>query len=74
MAELIVYATFAYLALGAVFATAFAARGANAIDSSAAGAPWGFRLLIIPGAAALWPIMLRKWIAARRRPPAEHHP
>jgi hypothetical protein len=74
MAELIVYVALSYLALGALFAIAFAARGAKAIDPAAAGAPWGFRLLIIPGAAALWPVMLRKWVAVRRQPPAERHP
>ncbi len=73
MAHLIAFATLVYLALGALFAIAFAVRGASAIDPAAAGAHWGFRILVIPGAIALWPFMLRKWIAARQ-PPAEHHP
>lgn len=58
----------AYLVVGVPFAIAFAARGAAAIDAVAEHAGWGFRLLILPGAAALWPLLLIKWIAAARTP------
>jgi hypothetical protein len=72
MAALITYAALAYLGIGVAFAIAFALRGAQAIDSCAVGSHWGFRVLVIPGAAALWPIMLRKWIGARSTPREAH--
>jgi hypothetical protein len=51
-----------YLAMGALFALAFAWRGARSIDPAAAEATWGFRILILPGAAALWPFLLVRWL------------
>ncbi|MCB9052964.1 MAG: hypothetical protein H6556_26300 [Lewinellaceae bacterium] len=56
-----------YLLLGLLFALAFTWKGAGAIDSKAADTSWFFKLLILPGATALWPILLRKWIAKSRR-------
>ena len=67
-ASIILVALGAYAVSGALFATAFVAAGASKIDHAAAGAPWSFRVLIWPGAMALWPWMLRKWLAARRTP------
>ncbi|MGI9625272.1 MAG: hypothetical protein ACR2QM_00435 [Longimicrobiales bacterium] len=55
-----------YAALGAAFAVLFAWKGAARIDPSAAGASWGFRLLILPGAAAFWPWLLLRWSRAAR--------
>jgi hypothetical protein len=57
----------AYLAIGLLFALAFAARGVERVDSAARGAGWGFRVLILPGAAALWPWLAVRW--ARGTPP-----
>jgi hypothetical protein len=57
-----------YLGLGILFALAFVTRGAPRLDPAARGMPISVRLLLIPGAAALWPLMLWKW-AARRSPP-----
>jgi hypothetical protein len=57
-----------YLAAGAVFAAAFVARGVSSIDPAAAGMPWSARLLIFPGVAALWPLMLVKWWRQRVPP------
>lgn len=56
-----------YLAIGAAFAAAFVTRGVQHIDPAAAHARWHFRLLILPGSAALWPLLLRRWL--RRQPP-----
>lgn len=36
------------------------------IDGSADGASWGFRLVVSPGLIALWPIVIEKWLTARR--------
>ena len=60
-----------YLGLGFVFAVAFAFFGARRIDPHAAQGSWGFRLLIIPGAMALWPILLRRWLLGLDKPPEE---
>ncbi len=56
-----------YLAVGLVIAIPFVARGVNCVDPAAAHAPARFRLLILPGCAALWPLMLVKWLRARAR-------
>ena len=57
-----------YLALGLVFAIAFALRGVDAIDPTARDSTRGFRLVIVPGAIALWPLLLRRWLVAGPRP------
>lgn len=62
-----------YLGVGLVFALAFAWRGAGRIDPAARNATWGFRLLIIPGAAALWPMLAGRWLRGHTRPPVEHN-
>ena len=54
-----------YAALGLVFAIAFLTQGVARIDEHAAGAGLGFRLLILPGVVALWPVLLNRWIRAR---------
>jgi hypothetical protein len=54
-----------YAAAGVVFATAFAFFGVQKMDPAAKGAPLGFRLLIMPGSAALWPLLLRRWMRAQ---------
>lgn len=56
----------AYAAAGALFALVFVAAGLRRVDPAAEHAPWGFRIIILPGVAALWPLLLRRWI--RRRP------
>ena len=61
----------AYAACGLVFAIAFALFGAKRIDPHAAHGSWGFRLLIIPGAMALWPLLLKRWMNGTKYPPEE---
>jgi len=51
-----------YLAAGLGFGLCFVARGVQAVDPAARGAPWSFRLLILPGSAALWPLLLKRWV------------
>ena len=59
-----------YGMVGAAFALAFVARGVDRIDPAAKGMPLAARLLLIPGAAALWPLLLAKWQRHRGRPGA----
>jgi len=56
----LVWAISAYLAPGLLFALWFCARGVVRLDPVAAGSNPAFRLLILPGAAALWPVLLLK--------------
>jgi len=49
-----------YLAVGCAFAVPFVLRWCGRLDPSAAHGNWGFRLVIFPGVAALWPILLRR--------------
>ena len=62
IATLLSVALQAYLGLGLLFAIAFVLFGVQRIDPAARGGTWGFRLMIIPGAMALWPLMLRRWM------------
>lgn len=64
-AEFFVVVLAAYWVAGAVFAVAFATRGVQRIDPVAEHAPVGFRLIVMPGAAALWPLLLVRWIRSR---------
>jgi hypothetical protein len=67
-AEAIVGTLAGYLVLGLVFAAAFVTWGVAAIDPAAQGMPRLARLLIVPGAAALWPLLLWKWCAQKSPP------
>lgn len=58
-----------YAAVGLVFAVAFVSVGVQRIDPAARGAGIGFRLIVIPGVAALWPWLAVRWV--RGAPPPE---
>jgi hypothetical protein len=60
-----------YLACGFLFALPFAFLGVGRIDPHASHGSWGFRLLIIPGATALWPILLLRWARGIHQPREE---
>ena len=55
----------AYVAAGLVFAATFVTWGVQRVDPVAKGAPLGFRLLILPGSAALWPLLLMRWLRVK---------
>jgi len=63
----------AYLACGLAFAIPFALAGVEKIDPHAAHGSWGFRVLVIPGTVAFWPLLLRRWVNGVKRPPEEHN-
>jgi hypothetical protein len=64
-AEILVALVGAYVAAGALFAVAFAVWGVSRVDPVARDATPGFRLIILPGAAALWPLLALRWIRRR---------
>ena len=59
--ELVLLAAAAYALAGVAFALAFVTVGVAKLDPAARGTSWTFRALILPGAAALWPVLAVKW-------------
>jgi hypothetical protein len=55
-----------YAAAGTLFAVPFALGGVAAIDAAAARSGGAFRLIIVPGVIALWPLLLVRWIRQER--------
>jgi len=65
--ELFVLALEVYAAVGLLFAILFITIGVQRIDHAAHGASLGFRLIILPGVAALWPLLLNRWVGKGSR-------
>lgn len=61
-----------WFVVGFVFALLFAGGLAARIDARAAHLPIGMRLILIPGAIALWPLLVVRVAAGRRAAPAQH--
>ena len=57
-----------YALIGVVFAIPFALRGVNRIDPVARESTWGFRVMILAGSAALWPLLLKRWVLGQTAP------
>ena len=57
----------AYALTGAAFSVAFVLFGIHRVDPVAKHSPIGFRLIVIPGVAALWPLLLSRWFRAVSR-------
>lgn len=57
-----------YLLLGVVFALVFVFKGVQKLDPDARQGSRGFRLIIIPGCALFWPILLRRWMRGTSTP------
>jgi hypothetical protein len=69
-----VYAFYLYFGLGLLFAVAFVPTGVKRLDPNAKGSGVTFRLLILPGSAAFWPLLLHRWIRGDRDVPEERNP
>ncbi len=50
-----------YLLAGAMFAVFFLGKGIEKVDTASRGSGFGFRLILLPGTIALWPLLLNKW-------------
>jgi hypothetical protein len=59
--ELVLLVVAAYALAGSAFALAFVTVGVTRLDPAARGTSWAFRALILPGSAALWPLLAVKW-------------
>ena len=62
-----------YAGIGVLFAIPFVLVGAAKIDPSVAKTTWAFRLLILPGSAAFWPLLAKRWFGGVTEPPDERN-
>jgi len=56
-----------YAACGLLFAITFVTIGVGRIDPIAKDSSVGFRLIIVPGVAALWPLLFARLVKQRVR-------
>jgi len=61
-----------YIVIGVIFALFFVGLGVKRIDPAAEEGTIGFRVLIFPGAVALWPLLMRR-SRERTPPPVERN-
>ena len=73
LAYVIVLVAGVYLAIGLAFALLFVFRWVGRVDPAARGGTLGFRLLIIPGSAVLWPILAGRLLRGTTEPPEERN-
>ena len=57
-----------YLLVGVIFAVPFAFAGAKKVDPAAEEGTLGFKLLILPGSAVFWPLLLKRWMKGEQPP------
>ena len=62
MSEVIVNIATGYVAIGLMFAILFVTIGIHRVDEQARGSSIGFRLIVVPGVATLWPLLLMRWV------------
>ena len=55
-----------YALVGVLVLLPFMLRGAGTVEPAARRATLGFRILMVPGIIALWPMMLLRWRQASR--------
>ena len=70
-AQWLAIALASYAAIGLVFALVFVTLGVQRLDPAARTGTIGFRILILPGAAAFWPLLLQRWVSGVKAPPGE---
>ena len=73
IAQIIGWTLGVYVALGLLFALVFVARGAGRMDPSVEQSTRGFRWMIVPGATALWPLLLWRLVQGVKHPPTERN-
>ena len=50
-----------YLIIGIIFSAVILIKGLSSLDPNAKSSGVGFKIIIIPGLIAFWPILWRKW-------------
>lgn len=58
-----------WLAAGLLVGVPFLAFAVGRVVEGAAGSSLMFRLMMLPGAALLWPVVLHRWLTTRRPEP-----
>jgi hypothetical protein len=66
--QIIFYALLLYVVAGLCTAAGFITVGVARVLPHPMTFTLGARILLFPGAAALWPYVLLRWLRARRRP------
>jgi hypothetical protein len=66
LATWIVRLALLYILVGVVFAVPFVVRKVGTLDPVAKHGTWGFRSLILPGAVALWPLLLLRLVRGEK--------
>lgn len=61
-AHYVLYGLGGYLAVGLLVGLVYVAVAIGRVDPSGKGSSVAFRLLILPGCAAMWPFLLRNWV------------
>lgn len=74
LAGWVVRLALAYLLIGVFFAIPFAFRWVARLDPVAAHGTAGFRMLILPGAVLLWPLLARRLLVGGEQPPHSANP
>jgi hypothetical protein len=64
----VLYGFLAYAAVGLAVAAIFVLRGVTRVTDPPRPVSIGARLLILPGAAVLWPYVLARWLRLGGRP------
>lgn len=73
LAQTLVWLLGIYVLAGIVFAPFFVLRGAARIDPSVRQSSWGFRMMIVPGVIALWPLLVLRCARGVQHPPIEQN-
>lgn len=73
LAQTFVWLLSIYVLLGIVFALCFIFAGIERVDAAAKQSAWGFRLMIVPGVIALWPLLAVRWMRGAGHPPLEQN-
>lgn len=61
LVDLLLLAVAIYAACGFLFGLAFISVGAGRLDPGARGTSLPFRLILLPGSIALWPLLAVRW-------------
>ena len=61
LVQMLVWLLTGYALLGLGFALPFLRWGITRVDTAARGTSLGFRLLLLPGSVALWPLLAWRW-------------
>jgi hypothetical protein len=71
LAQIIVWLLGVYLSVGVLFSLFFVVFGAGRIDPSVQQSTRSFRVMIVPGVIALWPLLALRLARGVHQPPTE---